>query len=67
MNQDENQFDQSLRDFLQEKYPATDLEELRSKIDEIEIKNTVKSTHGSKIPRFNLKVYAFVYDSMIDF
>ena len=68
MNRDEDQFDQSLKDFLQEKYPDTDLEELRSKIDDIDIKNIVKSTHGGfKIPRFNLKVYAFVYDSMIDF
>ena len=68
MNQDEDQFDQSLKDFLQEKYPDTDLEELRSKINDIEMKNIVKSTHcGGKIPRFNLKVYAFAYDSMIDF
>ena len=68
MNQDEDQFDQTLKDLLQEKYPDTDLEELRSKIDDIEIKNVVKSTRGgSKIPRFNLKVYTFVYDSMIDF
>ena len=65
MNQDEDQFDQSLKDFLQEKYPDT---ELRSKINDIEMKNIVKSTHcGGKIPRFNLKVYAFVYNSMIDF
>ena len=68
MNQDEDQFDQSLKDFLQEKYPDTDLEELRSKIDDIEIENIVKNTHGvRKIPKFNLKVYAFVYDTMIDF
>ena len=54
MNQDEDQFDQSLKDLLQEKYPDTDLEELRSKIDDIETKNIVKSTRGgSKIPRFN--------------
>ena len=68
MNQDEDQFDQSLKDLLQEKYPDTDLEELRSKTDDIEIKNIVKSTcGGSKIPRFNLNVYTFVYDSMVDF
>ena len=56
-----------MKDFLQEKYPETDLEELRSKIDNVEIKNIVKSTNGNKIPRFNLKLYTFVYDAMIDF
>ena len=56
-----------LRDFLQEKYPKTDLEQLRSKIDNVEIKNIIKSTNGNKIPRFNLKLYVFVYDAMIDF
>ena len=42
MNQDEDQFDLDLKDFLQEKYPETDLEELKSKIDDVEIKNIVK-------------------------
>ena len=54
MNPDEDQFDESLRDFLQEKYPDTDLEELRLKINDIEMKNIVKSTHcDGKIPRFS--------------
>ena len=48
-------------------YPETDLEELRSKTDSVEIKNIIKSKNGNKIPRFNLKVYACVYDAMIDF
>ena len=66
VTKDEDQFDIDLKDFLQEKYPETDLEELRSKIDSKEIKNIIKSTNGKKIPRFNLKLYAFVYDAMID-
>ena len=40
--QDEDEFDIDLRDFLQEKYPGTDLEKLRSKIDSVEIKNIIK-------------------------
>ena len=48
---DEDQLERDLRDFLQEKYPETDLEELRSKIDSVEIKNIIKSTDGNKIPR----------------
>ena len=67
VTKDEDQFDIDLKYFLQEKYPETDLEELRSKIDSAEIKNIIKSTNGNKIPRFNLKLYAFVYDAMIDF
>ena len=55
INKDEDQFDRNLRDFLQEKYPETDLEELRSKTDNVEIKNIIKSTNYNKIPRFNLK------------
>ena len=42
MNQDEDQFDLDLNNFLQEKYPENDLEELKSKFDDTEIKNIVK-------------------------
>ena len=42
MNQDEDQFDLDLKEFLQQKYPEADLEELKSKIDDVEIKNKVK-------------------------
>ena len=42
MNQDEDLFDLDLKDFLQEKYPKNDFEELKSKFDDIEIKNIVK-------------------------
>ena len=57
----EDQFDIDLKDILQEEYPETDIEKLRSKIDSVEIKN-IKTTNGKKIPRFNLKLYTFVYD-----
>ena len=67
VTKDKDQFDIDLKDFLQEKYPETDLEELISKIDIAEVKNIIKSANGNKIPRFNLKVYALVYDAMIDF
>ena len=67
INKDEDQFDTNLRDVLEEKYPETDLEKLRSKIDRAEIKNIIRNTNGNKIPRFNLKLYAFVYGTMIDF
>ena len=66
-NKDEDQFDTNLRDGLEEKYPEKDLEKLRLKIDRTEIKNLIRNTNGNKIPRFNLKLYAFVYGAMIDF
>ena len=52
---------------MQEKYPETDLEELRKKTDRVEKNNIIRSTNDSKIARFDLKLYAFVYDAMIDF
>ena len=61
----EDNFDTDLKDFLQEKYP--EIEELREKIENAEIKNIIKSTNRNKIPRFNLKLYAFIYDSIIEF
>ena len=67
INQDEGQSDLDLKDFLQEQYPEIDLEKLKSKIDDVEIKNIVKKNNGNKIPKFNLKLYAFVYDTIIDF
>ena len=67
VTKDEDQFDIDLKDFSQEIYQKADLEELRSKIDSVEINSIIKRTNGNKIPRFNLKVYAFVYDAMIDF
>ena len=39
ITKDEDQFDIDRKDFLQEKYPETDLEKLRSKIDSVETKN----------------------------
>ena len=67
VTKDKYQFNTGLRDLLQEKYLETDLEELRSKIDSVEIKNIIKSANENKFPRFNLKLYVFVYDAMIDF
>ena len=43
MNQDEDEFDLDLNHFLQEKYREIDLEELKSKIDDVEIKDIVKN------------------------
>ena len=52
LTKDEDQFDIDLKDIFQEKYSKTDLEELRSKNNNAEIKNIIKSTNGNKVPRF---------------
>ena len=59
-------FDANVRDFLDEKHPDIKIDELRSKIDKAELKSLIKETVW-KILNFNLKLYAFVYDSLIDF
>ena len=41
-----NLFDANVRDFLNEKDSDITIDELRSKIDEIEIKNLIKETDG---------------------
>ena len=52
-----------MRDFIQKDCLDYSLEELRKHIKKIEIKNLVIG----KIPKFNLQLYAFVYDNLIQF
>ena len=57
-----------LKEFLEEKFPEIDdIDKPKLNIELVEIKNNIKSTGANKIPRFNLKLYAFVYNSLIDF
>ena len=56
-------FDYETRDFIRNDCLDYSLEELRKHIEEIEIKNLVRG----KIPKFNLQLYAFVYDNLIQF
>ena len=57
-----------LKEFLGEKFPEIDdIDKLKSNIELVEIKNYIKSGSANKIPRFNLKLYAFAYNSLIDF
>ena len=55
--------DCEMRDFIRNNCLDYSLEELRKHIEEIEIKNSVRG----KIPKFNLQLYAFVYDNLIQF
>ena len=56
-------FNQDTRNFLEIKCSGMTFEDLRNAIEEIEVRNILKS----KMPKFNTQLYAFVYDKLIDF
>ena len=56
-------FNYETQDFMQNDGIDYRLEELRKHIEEIEIKCLVKVM----IPKFNLQLYAFIYDKLIQF
>ena len=57
-----------LKEFLNEKFPEIDdIDKLKSNIEAVKIKNLIKSTGANKIPRFNIKLYAFIYDLLLIF
>ena len=55
-----------VKDFLQNNCASYNLGALRNEIENMEIKNVVKNTLY-RIPRFNLELYAFVYDKLVEF
>ena len=60
----EDIFDDKLRDFLTKKCPAySDCNELVDEIKAFDVKNTGKA----KVPKFTLKIYAFIYNILMDF
>ena len=56
----DDESDRELKDFLQTNCVGYDLDKLRNEIDKIDIKNILKNTDSSKIPKFHLKLYPFV-------
>ena len=58
--------DHELKDFLQSNCAGYNLDDLRNEIENTEIKNIVKNT-SYKIPKFNLKLYAFVHNKLVEF
>lgn len=59
--------DCKLRDFLQSNCGGFELNDLRNEIEKVYVKNIIKSTDSSKIPKFHLKLYAFVYNKLVEF
>ena len=62
----EDLVDSDLTEFMEDNYPDDTLDELKNRIMQTEIKNALKDCHGN-VPKFNLKMYAFVYDMLVDF
>ena len=63
---DIDEFDPELKEFIQTKCNSTTLKEIQNDIENTEIENIIKNT-SYKIPRFNLKLYAFVYNKFLEF
>ena len=52
--------------FVENKFAEDDIGDIKKTINQIEIKNTLSTTHGN-VPKFTFQIYAFVYDELICF
>ena len=52
--------------FVEDKFYGDEIIEIKNTIAQTEIKNALSSTFG-KAPKFNLKIYAYVFDELICF
>ena len=57
---------QAVENFVEDKFYGDEIIEIKNTIAKTEIKNTLSSAYG-KVPKFNLKIYAYVYDELINF
>ena len=49
------------REFIEESFANDTIDELKSRVMQTKIKSALKTSFG-RLPKFNLKIYAFVYD-----
>ena len=49
------------REFIEESFANDTIDELKSRVMQTKIKNALKTSFG-RLPKFNLKIFAFVYD-----
>ena len=55
-----------MSDFIGENFADDSIEQLKNCVMQIEIKNALQSSAG-RVPKFSLKVYAFVYNMLVYF
>ena len=63
-NQRENFINDKVEDFVKEEFADETIHEIKNTIQKTEIKNALSQSCG-EVYKFNLKVYAFVYDKII--
>ena len=61
-----NEINVETSEFIDESFAHDRIDELKDRVIQTEIKNALKTSFG-RIPKFNLKIYAFVYDWLIYF
>ena len=59
-----NFINESTENFIQEEFPDETIPEIKNTIQKTEIKNALSQSRG-QVYKFNLKIYAFVYDTLI--
>ena len=52
--------------FVEDKFAGDEINEIKNTINQTEIKNALSTTHGN-VRKFNLKIYAYVYDEIVCF
>ena len=52
--------------FVEDKFAGDKINEIKNTINKTEIKNALPTMHGN-VPKFNLKIYAYVYDELVYF
>ena len=53
-------------EFVEDKFAGDDVANIKRTINQTEIKNALSTMHGN-VPKFNLKVYAYVYGELVCF
>ena len=52
--------------FIELNFADCDIHAIKNHIMQLEIKNVLNTTNA-KIPKFNLKIYAYLYDGLVSF
>ena len=61
-----NFINSEIESFVEDFFAGDDIEDMKNNVMQTEIKNALSTTYG-KVPKFNLKIYAYVYTELIDF
>ena len=56
----------STEQFVEDKFAGDEINEIKNTINQTEIKNALSTTHGN-VPKFNVKIYVYVYDEKVCF